>query len=99
MIEENTNEANNKQSRQDEIEEIELTVAALKAEIKQTRHKQRLNLYVIFAMLIGIAAGIYLTVVNSNAIFKPGATGSSPDLMNNGASLLFSYFAWEVSSR
>lgn len=89
MTEENTNEANNKQSRQDEIEEVELTIAELKAEIKKTRHKQRLYLYAIFAILICIAVGIYLTVAYSNVIFN---SGPKSDPTNNGAFYLFLLF-------
>jgi tetrahydromethanopterin S-methyltransferase subunit G len=92
MIEENTNEANNKKSRLEEIEEVEFTIAELKAEIKKTRPKQRRYLYAIVAILICIAVGIYLTVVHSKEIFLSSPKSITPDLSSNGAFFLFFLF-------
>jgi hypothetical protein len=92
MNEEDTNKANISKNRQEEIEEIEVRIAELKARIKKTRHKQRLYIYPVLAILFFVAAGIYLTVVYSNAVFN------SPTINNiqqpSGAFYLFVLFCF-----
>lgn len=70
MIEEDTDKANIGKSRQEEIEEIEVTIAELKAGIRNARHKQRVYYLAIFGYLIFLAMGIALIVIYSKAIFN-----------------------------
>jgi hypothetical protein len=91
MIEEDTDKADISKNRQEEIEEIEVTIAELKAEIKRTRHSQRLALYAAFVIVMLIAGGIYLSIVNSNAIFNSPPASTTSDIPS-GAMTLFILF-------
>lgn len=93
MNEEDTDQENISKNRQDEIEEIEGKIAELKAEIKLTRHSQRFELFGAFIILILIAGGIYLSVVNSNAIFNSPPASTAP-YMPSGALTLFMFFCF-----